>query len=259
MKESIDDLYNQTLANMESTINLLAERVPKPVLVPREDGFVYRYIEKSLHQALVQKSARIVSGLHAAKHLMNHGFVQEQAVLQRMLDETREDATFLAYSIIFNEKTPLHQKYLDAFFEEEHDENIALASTKKRHEPPRRKKIHAYIARMNAETIDPSRSTEAFRTLHKTYSGYVHASSPYIMEMYGGNPTKFHVSGMGGTQFHREHRADLWNHFYRSICTFCFIAKAFGDDVLFKKIHQYFLEFEKISANNFVSKEWDEI
>jgi hypothetical protein len=48
---------------------------------------------------------------------MAHGFVQEQAALQRILQELHEDITFLAYSKIFNDFTPLHQEFLDAFYE----------------------------------------------------------------------------------------------------------------------------------------------
>ena len=41
------------------------------------------------------------------------------------------------------------------------------------------------------------------------YSGYVHAASPHIMEMYGGNPARFHVRGMHGTPRQDEHRDDF--------------------------------------------------
>lgn len=253
----MDNLYDQALANMESTVHLLAGRVPPPTRVPFTDGFNFRYVEKSLHQALVQKLARLLSSLHAARLLMEHGFVQEQASLQRMLDEMQEDITFLSFSVIFNDTTPLHQAYLDAFFEEEFDAESALASTQKRPMIPR-KKIHAYIARIKGAAMDPSRGVEVARTVSKAYSGYVHAASPQIMDMYGGNPPRFHVNGMRGTERHHEHRADLWNYFYRSMIAFSFVAKAFGEETLFAKIHSFTREFERLSGKNYVSKEWGE-
>ena len=252
----MDNLYELALENMERTVHMLAQRVPPPVRVPYKDGFVYRYIEKSLHQALVQKSARIVSTLHAARLLLDHGFVQEQASLQRMLDEMNEDVTFLALSVILNDKTPLHQTYLDSFFQEEFDAESALASTQKRPMVPR-KKIHAYLARIVGAPMDPSRVVEATRTVSKTYSGFVHAASPQIMDMYGGSPARFHVQGMRGTPRHCEHRADLWNYFYRSISSFSSIAKAFGDEKLFATIYEFFCEFERVSGKNHESKEWE--
>ena len=83
----MDDLYDLAIQHMERTVNILSQRVPQTVRVPYKDGFVFRHIEKSVHQALVQKSARMVSTLLAARLLMEHGFLQEQASLQRILDE----------------------------------------------------------------------------------------------------------------------------------------------------------------------------
>ena len=233
-------------------MHLLAARVPPPQRVPYKDSFVFRHVEKSLHQALVQKLARFVSSLHATRLLMEHGFVQEQASLQRMLDEIREDIEFLAFSVIFNTATPRHQEYLDAFFQEEFDADSALASTQKR-PMVSRKKIRAYIAQMEGASMDPGRGVELARTLSKTYSGYVHAASPHIMDMYWGVPPKFHVCGMQGTVRHHEHRADLWNYFYRGIIAFCFAVEAFDDHALFETICDFKLEFERLSGEDYGS------
>ncbi|WP_397409812.1 hypothetical protein [Polaromonas sp.] len=254
----MNPLYNQALTNMEHTVHVLAERVPPPVRVPYKDHFVYRHVDQSLNQALVQKLARMVSSLHAAHLLMDHGFIQEQASLQRILDELQEDITFLTFSVIFDNKTQLHQDYLDAFFEEEFDADTALASTQKRPMIPR-KKIQAYIARTEGAAMDPSRGIELARTISKAYSGYVHAASPQIMDMYGGKPPKFHLRGMLGTQRHKEHRADLWNYFYRGIIAFAFVARTFDDEPLFAKIHHFLREFERLSGKNYASQEWDSL
>jgi hypothetical protein len=248
--ESMEQLYDQALMKMEYTVHVLARRVPPPQRVPYKDSFVYRYIEKSIHQALVQKLARLVSTLQAARLLMEHGFVQEQASLQRVLDEIGEDIMFLALGVIYDNITPLHQNYLDAFYEEEFDAGTALESTQKRPMVPR-KKIRAYISRVEGAPIDPSREIELSRTLHKAYSGYVHAASPHIMDMYGGNPPKFHMRGMRETPRHREHRADLWNYFYRSLIAFSIVAKSFRDEALFTAIRDFTGEFERLSGKNY--------
>jgi hypothetical protein len=209
-----------------------------------------------VYQALVQKLARLVSSLHATRLLMTHGFVQEQAALQRVLDELQEDVTFLACGVIFNKWTSLHDDYLAAFFEEEFDAETAIDSTQKRPMIPR-KKIRAWIASMDGG-LDQSRGVELTRTISKAYSGYVHAASPHIMDMYGGNPPAFHMHGMLGTPRHVEHRADLWNYFYRAIIAFGFAAKAFGDDGLFATIRDFADEFVRISGKDYQSKEWGE-
>jgi hypothetical protein len=233
--------YEQAINNMETTVHALAKRLPPPQKVPFHEGFAYRYVEKSLHQALVQKLARYVSGLQAAHLLLEHGYVQEQAALQRMLDEVQEDITFLAFGAISDDITPLHARYLEAFYQEEFDAPTAVTSTQKREMVPRQK-IRAYIAR-EGQALDPSRAGEVTRTVSKAYSGYVHAASPHIMDMYGGNPPHFHLRGMRGTPRQNEHRKDLWNYFYRGILVFGFAVKAFGDDELFSRIGDFAAKF----------------
>jgi hypothetical protein len=145
-------LYDQALEHMERTVNQLANRVPRPQSVPFKDAFVFRYIEKTVHQALIQKLARLVSGLHAVRLLMEAGFVQEQAALQRVLDEITEDISFLSCSVIFGESTSLHKVYLDAFFQEEFDPNDDETSSLERPMIPRKKSgrtlIESQMARM---------------------------------------------------------------------------------------------------------------
>lgn len=92
---TIDDLYDDALRSMTSTLASFEKRVPPPQRVPYKDGFVFRYTEQTIEQAIIQKLARLISGLHAARILLDHGFFQEQAALQRMLDEFREDVMFL--------------------------------------------------------------------------------------------------------------------------------------------------------------------
>jgi len=244
----MDDLYLQTLCHMESTLSDLENRVPEPQRVPMGDSFAFRYIEKSIHQAIVQKLARLISTLHSARILLECGFIQEQAALQRMLDEFMEDITFLSYAAISNDMTELHRAYLDAFYEEEFDKpEDSIGSTQKR-PMVKRQRIRAYLAKLEDNALDPSSWVAVTRTISKAYSGYVHGASPHIMEMYGGNPPKFHVSGMAGTPRFAEHRDDLWNYFYRGICAFGFSAKAFGDDVLFSSIQHYRDEFAERSG-----------
>lgn len=245
-----ESMYGLALKSMDSTVAVLETRVPKPQRIPFSGSFVYRYVEKTLHQALVQKLARYVTSLRAACLLMEHGFVQEQAALQRVLDEIQEDITFLAFGVVFGSVTPLHEEYLDAFYQEEFDA-ITGSATSQARPMKSRKKIRAYIARAEGHAEDPSGGVENARTVSKTYSGYVHAASPQIMDMYGGNPPHFHVRGMRGTERHDEHREDLWNYFYRGILAFAFAAKAFGENELFIEISKFADAFAKGQGRNY--------
>jgi hypothetical protein len=250
-------LYDQALENMERSVHHLCALVPAPRHVPYRDSFVFRYVEQSLNQALVQKLVRLTSGLHATRLLMEAGFVQEQGSLQRMLDELQEDITFLSFSVINNDSTPLHQAYLDAFYQEEFLPVASRTTSVDRPMIPR-KKIRAYIDRALSGQKGSSQSLEAARTINKTYSGYLHAASPQIMDLFGGSPARFHLRGMRGTPRHHEHRADLWNYFHRAIIAFGFAAKAFGEEELFTSIKNFSDRFAKATGSGYQSREWEE-
>ena len=126
----MDQTYEQALKYMEGTVHELAKHVPKPKRISTKNGFVFRYVEKSIHQAIVQKLARLVSTLYATRHLLNGGFVQEVGALKRILDEIQDDILFLLSGI--NDLTPLQRKFLGAFFADEFDADTALESTQKR-------------------------------------------------------------------------------------------------------------------------------
>ena len=247
----MDDLYDTTLIYMERTLQELCARVPSPKSIPFKHSFVFRHTEQTIHQALVQKLARLVSALDACRLLLNHGLFQEQGAMQRILDELNEDITFLSYGLIKNNKTALQIEYLKSFFEEEFDNESALKSTQKRPTVSRRK-IHAYNAQFMSPAVDQSTGIELLRTLSKTYSGFIHAASPHIMDMYGGDPPKFHVRGMLGTEREAGYRKDIWNYFYRSIGSFALVARAFGDTELLSQVRSFSIEFERQSGQTAV-------
>ena len=247
----MDQIYEQVLKYMEATVHGLAKHVPAPQRIRTNNWFVFRHVEKSLHQAIVQKLARLVSTLYATRLLLNHGFVQEVGALKRILDEIQDDILFLLSGI--DNQSTLHREFLDAFFEEEFDADTALESTQKRTMISRRK-IRAHNARVIADIpdspFDTSRTTEILRTINKANSGYVHAASPQIMELYGGNPPHFHMSGMLGTPPSQTPWEDFWNYVCRSIYAFGLVAKAFGNDVAWGKISDYARWFEETRPNN---------
>ena len=52
---------------------------------------------------LIQKLARVITGLRGAAALLDQGLVQEQGVIERTLDEIGEDIAFLAPLAITND------------------------------------------------------------------------------------------------------------------------------------------------------------
>ena len=158
---------------------------------------------------------------------------------------------FLSQGVINGDLTDMHKSYLDAFYIEEMDKPGDLLASKQTRPTIPRRKIRAYLARLDGATLDPYTSGELQRTIAKAYSGFVHGASPHIMDMYGGNPPKFHVDGMLGTPRIQLHRNDLLHYFYRSIIVFSFAALAFGDEGLVLEIKEYRNHFEKVSEMTF--------
>jgi hypothetical protein len=240
-------LFRETLTQLDSAFEALEKNVPPPQIVQRKGGFVYRYVERSVQQAIILKLARVVSGLRAALLLLENGYVQEQAAMQRLIDELQEDIQFFVFALTIDEVTDLHVRFLDAFFEEEfNDDDDPLTSKQRRPMIPRRK-IRAYLTSIETPQLSRSDANNVSRTISKAYSGYVHAAAPHIMEMYGGKPRRFHLDGMLGTPRILEHANDLWNYFFRGLLAFRGAAYAFEDADLAKQLEIFQISFESAS------------
>lgn len=217
----------------------------RPQTVKLSFGFAYRYVEKDIYQAMFLKLARVQSLVRAAIVLLVNGFVQEQSILHRAIDETNEDIMFLVYAVTNYNVTELHKNFLEAFWEEEIDESGTLMKSKQKRPMIPRKQIQTYLAKIEGIKIDPSRQKDAAKAIFKAYSGYVHGASPHLMDMYGGNPPHFHTNGMLGTLRIEEHADDLWNYAYRSFISHIAVAKAFGSETHATILSQHLKKFEQ--------------
>lgn len=246
----MENLFRETLSRLIAAFKHIESSVPAPRLVSEPGYWAFRYTERTLEQALVQKLARMISGLGAARVLLERGFVQEIGVLQRTLDELGEDVAFLCLPLHGEAMSSLHQAYLDAFYEEEFsDSNDVLGSSQRRPMVPR-KKVRAAIAKSQVAPLNPSDHIELNRTLSKAYSGYVHAASPHIMEMYGGWPPHFHLDGMLGTPRIEAGEHDLWNYFYRGMFQLLLVAQCFRLEALVVELLEFLRHFETESGRS---------
>src|SRR5690348_18017446 len=108
----MNDLLAQTLRILDTNFHAMANALPQPRLTEWRNGYGWRYHERLIEQALILKLARYVSGLRAAHLLLESGFLQEQAVLQRTLDEINEDILFLAVAVTNGARTEQHDRFL---------------------------------------------------------------------------------------------------------------------------------------------------
>jgi hypothetical protein len=237
---------DQMLDLMDRTFRDFENAMPsKPKLVKLSFGMAFRFKEKDIYQAMIQKLARVQSSVRAARLLLSNGFVQEQAILQRTIDETNEDIMFLVYAVTNDTITDLHKRFLEAFWEEEIDESGTVMASKQNRPMIPRKKIQAYLANIEGVDLNSVTSQDAARTISKAYSGFVHGASPHIMDMYGGNPPHFHTNGMLGTPRMEEHSDDLWNYVYRSFLSHIAVAKALGAEKHVEILNKHLVRFEQ--------------
>jgi hypothetical protein len=235
--------FETTLDLMDRAQSDFESGMPTPEFVELPSGPVFRFKEKNIYEALIQKLARVQSSLRAAYILWQHGYYQEQMMLHRM---------FLVLGVQ-NEITGLHERFLESFWEEEIDESgDALNSAQKRPMIPRQK-IRAFIGN-NDGIGNPSGTIDATRTIYKAYSGFVHGASPQIMDMFGGDPPHFHTKGMLGTPRVKDGLLDLWNYMYRSFVSYILFAKIIGAEEHVEKLTEWLNKFEENQGKKYSKK-----
>jgi len=244
-------LFKEMLDVMEAAFHDYVAALPAPQRIQQGRGWVYRFKDKDVHHAVVLKLALIQSTLRAALLLLQNGHVMEQAMLQRIIDEANEDILFLVYAVTNDTITPLHQRYLAAFWAEEFSDFEDPTSSHQSREMVPRKKLRAYLARIEGKGLDPSRAVQVTTVVSKVYSGFVHGASPHVMEIYGGNPPRFHTRGMTGTPKIEEYTRDLWNYMYRGFLSHIFVAKAFGADTHAEALIKHKQRFESLAGESY--------
>jgi len=95
--------------------------------------------------------------------------------------------------------------------------------------------------------VNVSKALAASDSVGTAYSGYVHAASENIMDMYGGNPPHFYIEGMRGTRRMAECVRDAEIYLYRGLIATIVVAKAFGDASLVDALYEFLAKYE--SAN----------
>ena len=230
----------------QAFLRIEAANVP-PQKIPHGDSFVFRYANKDIHEALIQKLARNISGLNAVMVLLNTGYVQETGVLFRTLDEIQEDIFFLASAETNGARTERHIQYLEAFYSEAVFSRSKDSLDIPKPNPVPRKKIRAHTMNVLGKGVNASKALAAGESVSTAYSGYVHAASENIMDTYGGDPPHFHIRGMRDTPRVADCARDTENYVYRGLMATIVVAKAFGNASLVDVLYEFLAKYE--SAN----------
>jgi hypothetical protein len=233
----MDGVFDRVMAELEEAFRRLEEQVPPPVKKDYKDGFILQYVEQTPQQAMLQKFARLISGLHSLRLLLVSGFLQEMGVIQRTLDDFEEDILFITLAVVNDDMTERHRQYLEYHWIAEKEE-----TRENRGQVPR-KHIRAYVAKHSGD--DPSSMIAAGRKVYKGYSGFVHGSSDSIIDMCTTDPPRYLLGGMLESPLYSDHQDDIWNYMYRGLVASTYIARLFGDEALWNKRYRSLKDFEK--------------
>lgn len=247
-------LQTEAIAAMTRAFRQLEVAIPPPRKVAHSDSFVYRYANKGIHEALLQKLARSISGLNAVAVILATGYVQEAGVLFRTLDEIQEDIFFLASAETNGARTEHHTKYLEAFYAESVFSRPEGSLNIPKPNLVPRKKIRAHTMNVLGEGVNASQALAASEGVSTAYSGYVHAASENIMDMYGGTPPHFHLQGMRGTPRIATSAQDAEIYVYRGLMATIIVAKAFGDTSLVEALYAFLAKYEAANDHKAPSK-----
>ena len=240
-------LYADTIRITEKAFHILESLIEKPILIEKDYGKVFRYERPTIQAALILKAARVVSGLNSSLLLLKHGYTQEAYGIFRTIDEFNEDITFLIIPIVQDGLSDDHKRYIEYMFQEEKTrKGDTYVIDKKRPMVPR-KKIQRAIAEFSAHLAEKNQTYDVHKTIHATFSGYIHGAANHILDMYGGDPPRFHVNGTLGTPRVEESIKCANNYFYRSLLSLMMIASACGQEKLQEELISFRDYYEKTS------------
>jgi hypothetical protein len=167
------------------------EKIHQPIF----EGETFLYKEPNPVTFLVLKMARMVTALYAALTLAKEGLFEDAGAICCIIIECRHDIDFVMEGLIKDPFPADKQEVVDNFFDEKIQTPEEMLGTMKKPPTTPRKKIYPAIGCLLSPG-NPDRPQRIAKVLEETFSGYVHASYPHIMEMYEGTRKEFRMSGI---------------------------------------------------------------
>ncbi|HUW18966.1 MAG TPA: hypothetical protein VMW16_06660 [Sedimentisphaerales bacterium] len=229
--------------NLEKVIGVFEQELEKPVLI--HGAFIYN--RPMVKHVCLLKGVRIVSGLNALMVLFEAGYVTEMGVVMRTISDCINAIYFLLEN--FPQTTPEVEQYVSNFFSEVLDEPEIAPSLGKKRYRTKVKKIHASRARLLSEHVNFAVGRDMVYQNYSAYSGYVHASYPNIMEIYGGEPPyKFHPKGIKETSRIKDWEEVFIAFIQNAILVFGYMAEKYDKADLIQEIRRIMGLFDKAIA-----------
>lgn len=205
MRDSLERLRKETFLQGQ-VIELFLASVSAPIFYhsgKRHRG--YRFANPGARHFCLLKAVRAVSGLNAALSLAEKGFNQEICVLIRTIVECTSHIEFILAGFEEGELGAKQREFLDAYFSdfrrnEVADFRRAKLVQKNVHDVVGNKMDKNFHEIEHVENPTVSGASQKMSNIYLAYSNYVHGRYPEIMDMYGGSPGHFHLTGMLGTR-----------------------------------------------------------
>lgn len=228
----LQPIYEEAVRSLDDYLRTIESGNLKPQEVDRLGHSAVRFVDKIPEEALLLKFARLVSLNKVLLILISTGFVQEQGIIQRCIEETNEDILFISANVTKTSTSEKFERFLEEFWKEDFADPADPSGTL----IPRwfsRKGITAFLNRI-FPLDDPSLADRSAKAIQNMYSGFVHGAAPQILELYDLSATRFMTDGLVGTNRHLDYVFDAKNSIYRSLCSASIIGKAFGSQELFE-------------------------
>lgn len=220
-------IYLNALQALQLAFRKIESEFPPPAEASIGASTNFRFTEQRIEEAIFLKFARLLSLLSALDLLIQEGFIQEQGILQRAIDETNENILFLGVAVTNDERTLLHDDFLAEFWKEDYSDPSQPVASRIPRGQPRRSKIRAFLNRLFGHP-NPSNADAVARTISEMYSGFVHGAAPHILELFDETSSKFSLNGISHSIRHIDYVFDAQNAFYRSLQSGLVVSKALG-------------------------------
>jgi hypothetical protein len=204
MQEEIEKIRKRT-KQFAIIVDCFASSINPPLMYDSNiKHYGFRYGKPTERHFCILKSVHAVSSINAAIELAEKGFNQEVCILMISVIDCLHQIEFVLSGYKDGKLSEKKDEWVSQYFSDYQRNDASNFKGKS----PRQEDIHKEIDIYYRESgiIGPgTRFPDADRkklmsNVYRTYSNYVHARYPEVMDMYGGTPGHFHMEGMSGTR-----------------------------------------------------------
>lgn len=169
------------------TEGLRRQAIGEPVWIPEKE--VFEYPTRSVVVAAVLKAIRAANGVRALQVLCKSGLFIDMGVIYRCIDDCANEVLFLLEE--FPKTSTNVDRFVTAFFEGTIDGFLSAET-----EAVPTKKIRSAVVRILNNNGQDEETRVRLERVHRTFSGYVHASYANVLEIYDGVSLDFNLRGV---------------------------------------------------------------